>query len=72
MTNISPTITLTKEELIELLTKESDDSLIAGSTLAFEALEESLKDWRFNLVLRLFPGFVLRSAKKRQDKEVSQ
>jgi len=64
MNNISSTVTLTREELIELLTKESDTSLIAGSTLAFEVLEESLKDWRFNLLLRLFPGFVLRIIKK--------
>jgi hypothetical protein len=72
MTNISSTVTLTTEELIELLKKESDTSINAGVIIALESLEESLKDWRFNLVLRLFPGFVLRNAKKRQDKEVSQ
>ena len=72
MTNISSTVTLTTEELIELLKKESDTSINAGVIIALESLEESLKDWRFNLVLRLFPGLVLRSAKKRQDKEVSQ
>jgi len=61
---------MTKEELIELLKEESDTSLRAGSIIALESLEESLKDWRFNLLLRLFPGFVLRRIKKAR-KEVS-
>jgi hypothetical protein len=65
-------VTMTKEQLIELLTKEMDTSLIAGSTLAFEVLEDSLKDWRFNLIFRLAPGLVLRSCKKRQSKKVAQ
>jgi len=61
---------MTKEELIELLKEESDTSLRAGTIIALESLEESLKDWRFNLLLRLFPGFVLRRIKKER-KEVS-
>jgi hypothetical protein len=61
---------MTNEEIIELLKEESDTSLRAGSIVAFESLEESLKDWRFNLLLRLFPGFVLRRIKKAL-KEVS-
>jgi hypothetical protein len=65
-------VTMTKEQLIELLTKEMDTSLIAGSTLAFEVLEDSLKDWRFNLIFRLAPGLVLRACKKRQSREVAQ
>jgi hypothetical protein len=64
--------TMTKEQLTELLTKEMDTSLIAGSTLAFEALEDSLKDWRFNLIFRLAPGFVLRACKNKQSREVAQ
>jgi len=61
---------MTKEELIKLLKEESDTSLRAGLIIALESLEESLKDWRFNLLLRLFPGFVLRRIKK-AIKEVS-
>ena len=61
---------MTKEELIELLKEQSDTSLLAGSTIALESLEESLKDWRFNLFLRLFPGSLLRTLKK-TSKEVS-
>ena len=61
---------MTNEELIKLLKEESDTSLFAGSIIALESLEESLKDWRFNLLLRLFPGFVLRRIKKAR-KEVS-
>ena len=61
---------MTKEELIELLKEESDTSLLAGSIIALDALEESLKDWRFNLFLRLFPGSLLRKIKKAR-REVS-
>jgi hypothetical protein len=61
---------MTKEELIKLLKEESDTSLFAGTIIALESLEESIKDWRFNLLLRLFPGFVLRRIKKAR-KEVS-
>ena len=57
-------LTMTKEELIELLKEQSDISLLAGKNIAFESLEESLKDWRFNLLLRLFPAFLLRKIKK--------
>lgn len=63
-------LTMTKEELIELLKEQSDISLLAGKNIAFESLEESLKDWRFNLLLRLFPGSLLRALKKAR-KEVS-
>jgi hypothetical protein len=61
---------MTNEELIELLKEQSDTSLLAGKIIAFEALEESLKDWRFNLFLRLFPGSLLRTLKKAR-REVS-
>ena len=57
-------LTMTKKELIELLKEQSDISLLAGKNIAFESLEESLKDWRFNLLLRLFPGSLLRKIKK--------
>ena len=55
---------MTKEEFIELLTERSDTDVLAGQIIALEALEESLKDWRFNLLLRLFPAFLLRKIKK--------
>ena len=55
---------MTKEEFIELLTERSDTDVLAGKIIALEALEESLKDWRFNLLLRLFPGSLLRKIKK--------
>ena len=55
---------MTKEEFIELLTERSDTDVLAGKIIALEALEESLKDWRFNLLLRLFPAFLLRKIKK--------
>ena len=55
---------MTKEEFIELLTERSDTDVLAGKIIALEALEESLKDWRFNLLLRLFPGSLLRTLKK--------
>lgn len=55
---------MTKEEFIELLTERSDTDVLAGQIIALEALEESLKDWRFNLFLRLFPGSLLRKIKK--------
>ena len=55
---------MTKEEFIELLKERSDTDVLAGIIIALEALEESLKDWRFNLLLRLFPGFLLRKIKK--------
>ena len=55
---------MTKEEFIELLTERSDTDVLAGKIIALEALEESLKDWRFNLFLRLFPGSLLRKIKK--------
>jgi hypothetical protein len=55
---------MTNEELIELLKEESDTSHHAGAIIALESLEESIKDWRFNLLLRLFPGFVLLRIKK--------
>ena len=61
---------MTNEELIELLKERSDTDVLAGSIIALEALEESLKDWRFNLFLRLFPGSLLRRIKKAR-KEVS-
>jgi len=55
---------MTNEELIEVLKEESNTSLLAGSIIALESLEESIKDWRFNLLLRLFPGDVLQNFKK--------
>ena len=55
---------MTKEEFIELLKERSDTDVLAGIIIALEALEESLKDWRFNLLLRLFPGSLLRKIKK--------
>ena len=55
---------MTKEEFIKLLTERSDTDVLAGKIIALEALEESLKDWRFNLLLRLFPGSLLRKIKK--------
>ena len=55
---------MTKEEFIELLTERSDTDVLVGKIIALEALEESLKDWRFNLLLRLFPGSLLRKIKK--------
>ena len=55
---------MTKEEFIELLKERSDTDVLAGSIIALDALEESLKDWRFNLFLRLFPGSLLRKIKK--------
>ena len=55
---------MTKEEFIELLKERSDTDVLAGKIIALEALEESLKDWRFNLFLRLFPAFLLRKIKK--------
>ena len=55
---------MTKEEFIKLLTERSDTDVLAGKIIALEALEESLKDWRFNLLLRLFPAFLLRKIKK--------
>ena len=55
---------MTKEEFIELLTERSDTEVLAGKIIALEALEESLKDWRFNLLLKLFPGSLLRKIKK--------
>lgn len=55
---------LTNKELIELLKERSDTDVLAGTIIALESLEESIKDWRFNLRLRLFPGFVLRRIKK--------
>jgi hypothetical protein len=61
---------MTKEELIKLLKEESDTSINAGTIIALESLEESLKDWRFNLLLRLFPGSLLKTLKK-AIKEVS-
>ena len=61
---------MTKEELIKLLQEESDTSINAGTIIALESLEESIKDWRFNLLLRLFPGFLLQTLKKAL-KEVS-
>ena len=64
MNNISSTVTLTREELIELLKERSDTDVLAGQIIVFESLEESLKDWRFNLFLRLFPGSLLRKIKK--------
>jgi len=63
-------LTMTKEELIELLKERSDTDVLAGQIIVFEALEESLKDWRFNLLLRLFPGSLLRTLKKAR-REVS-
>ena len=63
-------LTMTKEELIELLKERSDTDVLAGIIIALEALEESLKDWRFNLLLRLFPGSLLLALKKAR-KEVS-
>ena len=57
-------LTMTKEEFIELLKERSDTDVLAGIIIALEALEESLKDWRFNLLLRLFPGSLLRKIKK--------
>ena len=55
---------MTKEEFIELLKERSDTDVLAGIIIALEALEESLKDWRFNLLLKLFPGSLLRKIKK--------
>lgn len=55
---------MTKEEFIELPKERSDTDVLAGIIIALEALEESLKDWRFNLFLRLFPGSLLRTLKK--------
>ena len=55
---------MTKEEFIELLTERSDTDVLVGKIIALEALEESLKDWKFNLLLRLFPGSLLRKIKK--------
>ena len=55
---------MTKEEFIELLTERSDTDVLVGKIIALEALEESLKDWKFNLLLRLFPAFLLRKIKK--------
>ena len=55
---------MTKEEFIKLLTERSDTDVLVGKIIALEALEESLKDWKFNLLLRLFPGSLLRKIKK--------